>query len=248
MSVRSVTGPFAIIPEWLIYHPSVSDRAIRLYATLHRHEGAEGAYPSRARLASLLNCSLPSVDRAIDELRAAGALIISSRQRDDGGNTSNLYTLNPNPSSPVIPPLITGEYSPLITRDQTVTIASKNEIPTSPYVDVGANAASPVMRGYTERYDTLLLAFGPSSDPKILQEFAQIAEEHTQDDIVTAIAAARRTSQRVYPSRLWPHLPGYQAPGTAPPQPKKLNLDPFDLEGDTYWAKQIRAEREQGIT
>lgn len=85
---------FAITPEWLLYTPGVSDRAIRLYAVLRRHADVEGrAHPSRRRLGELLSCSEKSVDRAIAELAALGALVVHPRFTDAGDRTSNDYEL-----------------------------------------------------------------------------------------------------------------------------------------------------------
>ena len=94
MSLRN-TLPFATIPEWLL-EADVSDRGVRLYAVLVRHADKEGrAFPSRRRLADRLRCSTDSVDRAIRELEAVGALESSHRARDDGSQTSNDYVLRP---------------------------------------------------------------------------------------------------------------------------------------------------------
>ena len=125
--VTSTTGPFAIVPEWLLY-AEVSDRAIRLYAVLHRHEGPNGIYPSKRRLGALLDCSAGTVERTLDELRQAGAIVVEVRHRPDGGQTSNRYLL-----CPVIPVGQGGDHPPIggggITRDPPRTRASKNDNP-----------------------------------------------------------------------------------------------------------------------
>ena len=82
---------FAQVPDDVLYS-SVSDRAIRLFAILHKHSTLPlGAIPGRKRLAELLgNVSLDSVDRAINELTEAGFVQVEARP-----GTSNLYTLTP---------------------------------------------------------------------------------------------------------------------------------------------------------
>lgn len=92
--VSSDTGAFALIPEWVLYHPQLSAMAVRLYATLGRHADDTGqAYPSKKRLSTLVGCSISTIDRCVVELVAAGALAVTPRARDDGSRTSNLYFL-----------------------------------------------------------------------------------------------------------------------------------------------------------
>jgi helix-turn-helix protein len=92
-AVRSDTGPFTIVPEWLL-DAEISDRALRLYAVLGRYADRNGrAHPTRRRLAERLRCSLNSLDRARQELEQAGALEIDRRFSADGDPTSSMYTL-----------------------------------------------------------------------------------------------------------------------------------------------------------
>ena len=92
------TGPFAIVPEWLL-DAEVSDRAKVLYAILARHADAKDgtAFPRRRTLARRLHCSVDSVDRAVRELTEMGALVREHRYDDDEGGdrrqTSNLWTV-----------------------------------------------------------------------------------------------------------------------------------------------------------
>lgn len=99
------TGPqgradsvFVVLPEWVL-DAEVSDRAVRLYAVLRRYADSTHltAWPSRATLAERVRCSLDSVDRAMKELIAVGALSVRQRRGDDGSLTSNLYTLRSLP-------------------------------------------------------------------------------------------------------------------------------------------------------
>ncbi len=94
-SVVSDTGPFSIIPEWLL-DVGVGDRAIRLYAVLGRYaDKVTGfAFPSRKTLSARLKCSIRSVDRAIEELQEVGALRVEHRRADDGDWQSNLYIVS----------------------------------------------------------------------------------------------------------------------------------------------------------
>lgn len=104
--VRSDTGPFALVPEWVV-DASISDRAFRLYATLARYADQKGlAWPRRSVLADRLGTSVKSIDRAMGELEALGAVVIEARF-DDGGQRSNLYHVRricPYPGTLVSPP------------------------------------------------------------------------------------------------------------------------------------------------
>ena len=81
---------YTVTPEHLILDPRLSDRAFRLWCRLDRYVGDhESAFPSRESLGIELDCSKSSIDRAVDELVAAGWL---TKERRALGDT-NLYTL-----------------------------------------------------------------------------------------------------------------------------------------------------------
>jgi hypothetical protein len=91
MSITSDTGPWALVPEWVLDSP-ISDRAIRLYAVLGRYADDAGAcHPSRRTLAARLNCSESSLDRALRELSENNAVVVTHRKTDEGDWTSNEY-------------------------------------------------------------------------------------------------------------------------------------------------------------
>ena len=87
------SGYFATIPEWVL-DAEVSDRAVRVYCALSRYANEDGAcWPSRATLAQRLRCSLDSIDRALVELVALGAIEKQQRLHDYGDNDTNIYLL-----------------------------------------------------------------------------------------------------------------------------------------------------------
>jgi len=89
----TVAERFAIVPEWLL-DADVSDTAIRLYAVLLRYGQSSGArMPGRATLARRLRKkSVDSIDRALRELVAVGA--VSVEHRFDGAQRlTNRYHL-----------------------------------------------------------------------------------------------------------------------------------------------------------
>lgn len=92
-TIDTDTGPFAIIPEWVLDAP-ISDRACRLYAILSRYADAVGyAWPSRRTLAERLGRSVDALDRAMRELVDMGMVTVAPRYTDAGDRTSNGYTI-----------------------------------------------------------------------------------------------------------------------------------------------------------
>jgi hypothetical protein len=87
-------GPFGIVPEWLI-DAAVSDRAIRIYALLSRYAQYHGGETFRGKkeLAERLRCSKPSIDRALRELIAVGAIEIQDRWANNGAQRENGYVV-----------------------------------------------------------------------------------------------------------------------------------------------------------
>ena len=86
-------GPFTIVPAWII-RAGVSDRALRLFIALGMYANQQHeAFPSRRTLANDLRSSPDSVDRAVKELAAIGALDVESRRDSAGDRTTNLYRL-----------------------------------------------------------------------------------------------------------------------------------------------------------
>lgn len=176
MSVRSDIGPFAIVPEWLIYS-GVSSNAIRLFAVLHRHDGAGGCHPGRKRLATLMACSESTVDRTIRELSDAGAVTVEAQFDESGDRSSNSYLLHF--SSPQMRGGVTGAATGGVIDAATggvtgdeVTKAHRNE---SPLNERRASAPTPLLpmeerkpahKPITERFLLELQARNPDMDVK----------------------------------------------------------------------------------
>ena len=85
-------GPFEMCPHWLLFDSRVSALAVRLYLVLRMHADASGeCFPSRQRLANLLHVSIPTVDKARQQLLDAGAISVTQRQSFNGEWKSLLY-------------------------------------------------------------------------------------------------------------------------------------------------------------
>jgi hypothetical protein len=90
---------FSIVPEWVL-DAGLSDRAIRVYALIARYADNDTlqAFPARETLADRALCSVKSIDRAVRELVAAGALRKAHRRNGDSYQ-SNLYTVRRIPDT-----------------------------------------------------------------------------------------------------------------------------------------------------
>jgi hypothetical protein len=109
MTAPGISGPegdvtlvveqrFAIVPEWVI-DAEISDSAFRLYSVLLRYGQSSGArMPSRATLARRLKKrSVDSVDRAMRELVAAGAVVVERRRRGRQNLTNRYHVITSAP-------------------------------------------------------------------------------------------------------------------------------------------------------
>lgn len=121
---RSDIGPFTIVPVWLL-EADLSDRAVRLFAVLGKFANQDGqCFPARATLARALRASPASVDRAVAELRAVGAVITQLRRDARGDLKSSLFMLRyARPAGGVITGDDTphhGRRDPVVSGDETV--------------------------------------------------------------------------------------------------------------------------------
>jgi hypothetical protein len=114
---RSDTGPFTLVPEWVL-DADISNGALRLYALIGCYANAEdAAWPSRATLAKRLRCSKDSVDRWIKELMEIDALSVEHRKDEtrENRNLTNMYTLRrvvPRLAAAMPPPSRTSAATP----------------------------------------------------------------------------------------------------------------------------------------
>lgn len=83
-TIRSQTGPFCMIPHWVLKRVHDS-RAVHLYALLAKYANRERrAWPKIDTLAVEMGTSPRSVERAIADLRRLGALETERLRRGDG--------------------------------------------------------------------------------------------------------------------------------------------------------------------
>jgi hypothetical protein len=161
--------PYSMVPEWLI-EADLSDRAVRLYALLHRYANSDRAgFPSRTTLARRIRCSVDSIDRAIRELRAAGVLEANHRF-DDGRQTSNGYLLRM--SAPVL-----GEgrttAAPEGRTDAAQIESNRNE---KEPAATAADAHPSSKRKSDPRADVIVRAWWEAQDAKPMQPFVAVQQ------------------------------------------------------------------------
>lgn len=93
MSIHSDTGPFVIVPEWVLLHPELGPNAVRLYGLLGRYADKNGSsHPGRQELIAKLGVSERTLDKAMKELVEVGAVKVTPRYVDGTKHrTSNSY-------------------------------------------------------------------------------------------------------------------------------------------------------------
>lgn len=86
---------FAIIPEAVLYG-DISPAAVRVFGCLNRYANSDTGkcHPSRTTIAKKCRINVKTVDRAIQELVAFGAVTVEHRKVEDSNEyTSNEYTI-----------------------------------------------------------------------------------------------------------------------------------------------------------
>lgn len=97
-TVHVERGPFEMVPHWILFHPELSALAVRLYLALRRHADAKGdCFPSRQKLSKLLGVSVPTLDRARQQLVSAGAIEMRQRRATDDRWLTSMYRVHWHP-------------------------------------------------------------------------------------------------------------------------------------------------------
>lgn len=86
---------FAMVPLWVM--ESVTPSSVMVYLWLHSYTSAASAvaFPARKTLAERAGLSINTVDKALRELRDAGAIRIIPTYRGDGSQGANRYQIMP---------------------------------------------------------------------------------------------------------------------------------------------------------
>lgn len=96
---QSDIGPFAIVPAWVI---DAAPSCVTVYAllALHADRHSDECWPSLRSMGERLGASTDTVRRRVRELQTVGAITVTERQRGDGSQASNLYTVHQVPPTP----------------------------------------------------------------------------------------------------------------------------------------------------
>jgi hypothetical protein len=79
--------------------------------------------------------------------------------------------------------------------------------------------------GFRDRYGTLIASFGGQISQRMADEYTQIANEWTLEEIERRTAAVKRQGKRPYPSELWKAA---EAERPAPPSKQAWRIPDFD--------------------
>lgn len=94
---RTKIGRYSMTPLWLALNPDVGHIALRLFVILaakYADRDDNTCFPSRRTLATDLRlAALSTVDAAIAQLKAAGALVVKHQYHPNGNFKTSMYTL-----------------------------------------------------------------------------------------------------------------------------------------------------------
>lgn len=104
---------FAPVPEALLFDPTITPMAVRVYAVLARHGMTpESCYPSHALIAERCGCSPRSVQRPLRELEEAGWITRVPRFDERGDRRSDGFIVRVEPALSDAPPASENAHPP----------------------------------------------------------------------------------------------------------------------------------------
>ena len=147
--IGDVTSNLAVdIPTWIVTSPDISDKGLRLWATLRAYMvgAVEFTGTSHSSLADFLGTSVSSVRRSIKELEKAGALVTQARFKN-GKQLKNFYYLWPANPELVESRVLTSEHD---VHPRTADICINTDISIDQKSDTVRRKAS-----YSEEFEKL---------------------------------------------------------------------------------------------
>ena len=94
--VRTSIGRYCLLPLHLVMNPRLGNFAIRLFGYLaakHADREDDTCYPTRRVMADALGVTRSTIDAALTQLEAVGAITIEQRRHTNGSLRSCLYTV-----------------------------------------------------------------------------------------------------------------------------------------------------------
>ncbi|RYZ13395.1 MAG: helix-turn-helix domain-containing protein [Myxococcaceae bacterium] len=94
----AIDAGFSIVPNMLLHKQHALgidciDVVILLQIAKHWWRADQSPYPSQVQLAETMDVNLSTIKRHLNNLRRLGFISWDARKRDDGGQTSNIYSL-----------------------------------------------------------------------------------------------------------------------------------------------------------
>jgi len=90
----TILPELAMIPEWIVWSDELNDRAVRVYAVLNLAAKGNVAAMTRSEVAVRANCSTRTLDRAVAQLEAAGAVTRLYRYGPDIATDRTRYVVH----------------------------------------------------------------------------------------------------------------------------------------------------------
>lgn len=125
MTHNSSPSHYSRAPRWVVRRKDLSTNAKAVFwALLDRANADDECWPSHRRIADDLGVSVSTVRRALKELADVGAVTVSQRSNEAGGNSSSLFRLHvdgPRATSGApqnLHPPVHGRTGPLFTGEQ----------------------------------------------------------------------------------------------------------------------------------
>lgn len=105
----SQEDPWAKVPHWVVESPELEASAIRVYCVLSKHANRDrDAFPGIRKIAEEGRLATTTVRKAIDQLEAIGAIVVTRRKTAAGKWRANHYHLPLNRAVPIISGSTTG--------------------------------------------------------------------------------------------------------------------------------------------
>lgn len=147
---------YAPIPQDLLYDPSISAQAVRIYGVLMRHgSDPSRCYPSHERLGQLIGVSERSVQRPLAELVKAGWIKKVRRTNKHGERTSDgyhVFSVRADLRVPTAQEVPLGQRAKTSEEREQVTTNESNKTPA--VVNDDAPNAGQILKGFIDWCDT----------------------------------------------------------------------------------------------
>lgn len=164
---RIIEQQFVILPTWILNLP-ISAITLRVYCVIRSFADVRTGkcFPSRRLIAERARCSIGSVDTAVRDLCAHGAISVEPRRSQNGDRTSNIYTIHAQRYAQVAQTTAlpaTNDEATGSPQNVTVTITTSNH--------------NQYLSGYTLNND--LHRSQPSPDSAVVEQFLRASRNRS---------------------------------------------------------------------